>query len=128
MKVAAVDHITINCKDTETSFRFYEQVLGLKRLETVDMGDHVLYYYGLPGVRLELIGYKEPQKEQETGNTDVGIYRHMALAVDDLEEVYQRCQKWGSKINLTPSYIAQIKKKIVLIVDPNGVEIEIIQA
>jgi lactoylglutathione lyase len=128
MKVTAIDHVTINCIDTEASFKFYEGVLGLKKLETVDMGDHVLYYYQLPGVKLELIGYKEPQKKIAAGNTDIGIYRHMALTVDNLDDLYQHLIKEGSKINLEPKYIDQIKKKIMLIVDPNGVEIEIIQA
>jgi lactoylglutathione lyase len=128
MKVLDVDHVTINCKDPEAAFRFYEQVLSLKKLEVVDMGDHVLHYYQLPDTRLELITYKNPQKSWETGNTDLGIYRHMALVVDDLESFCQRCQKNNIKINLQPSFITQISKKIMLIVDPNGIEIELIQA
>jgi lactoylglutathione lyase len=127
MKVTGVDHITVNCTDTEKAFGFYETVLGLKKLETADLGDHVLYYYALPGVKLELIGYKNPQREWKTGSTDVGIYRHMALAVDDLDGLYERCTQAGVKINLAPKYIEGIKKKVMLIVDPNGVEIEAIQ-
>jgi lactoylglutathione lyase len=129
MKVLSLNHITVNCTDKDAAFRFYEEILELKRIEEVDMGDHVLYYYGLSGiVRLELIEYKNPQKKWVTGNTDVGIYRHMAVEVDDLEILYEKCKKAGVKINLEPKYIPQIKKKIMLIVDPNGVEIETIQA
>jgi lactoylglutathione lyase len=129
MKVTRVNHITVNCADKEASFKFYEEILGLGRLEEVDLGDHVLYYYGLPGsVRLELIGYKNPQKQWITGNTDVGIYRHIALEVDNLEELHQRVKESGVKINLEPKYIPEIKKTVMLIVDPNGVEIEAIQA
>jgi catechol 2,3-dioxygenase-like lactoylglutathione lyase family enzyme len=130
MKPLGVDHITINCKDRDASFRFYEDFLSLKRLSTADLGDHVLYYYQLPGAttRLELIDYKEPQKNWVTGNTDTGIYRHFALTVDDLDAFYERCQKDGIKINLVPTHIPQIAKKVMLIADPNGVEIELIQA
>jgi lactoylglutathione lyase len=127
MKITGVDHITVNCTDTEKAFAFYENILELKKRETADLGDHVLYYYALPGVRLELIGYKNPQKEWKTGNTDVGIYRHMALVTDDLDGLYGRCKQAGVKINLEPKYIPEIQKKVMLIVDPNGVEIEIIQ-
>ncbi|MDR1418752.1 MAG: VOC family protein [Treponema sp.] len=127
MKITGVDHITINCTDTKKAFDFYENILELKKLETVDLGDHVLYYYALPGVKLELIGYKNPQKEWKTGNTDVGIYRHMALVVDDLDGLYERCKQAGVRINLEPEYIPGIKKKVMLIVDPDGVEIEAIQ-
>jgi lactoylglutathione lyase len=91
------------------------------------MGDHTLYYYQLPGIRLELIAYREPQKQWQTGNTDVGIYRHMALLVDDLDAFYQRCRQMKVKINLEPLFISQIGKAVMLIQDPNGVEIELIQ-
>ena len=129
MKVVGVNHITVNCTDKEAAFGFYEKLLGLKKIEEVDLGDHVLYYYDLPnGIRLELIGYKEKQKKWETGNTDIGIYRHLALEVDNLNELYENCKKAGVKINLEPKYIPEIKKTIMLIVDPNGVEIETIQA
>ena len=127
MQVSGVDHITINCTDTERAFRFYEKILGLARLETVDLGDHVLYYYALPGLKLELIGYKTPQKQWETSNTDLGIYRHIALVVDDLEGLYQRCQEAKVRINLAPAFIPAIGKKVMLLADPNGVEIEAIQ-
>jgi catechol 2,3-dioxygenase-like lactoylglutathione lyase family enzyme len=129
MKVKALNHITVNCTDKEAAFRFYEDILELKRSEVADLGDHVLYYYDLPGgPRLELIDYKEPQKKWETGNTDVGIYRHMALEVDNLDELYQRCREKKVKINLDPKFIPEIKKTVMLIVDPNGVEVETIQA
>jgi lactoylglutathione lyase len=128
MKTLGVDHITINCPDPEAAFNFYEQLLSLEKLETVDMGDHTLYYYQLPGIRLELIAYREPQKQWKTGNTDVGIYRHMAFLVDDLDTFYQRCRQMNVKINMIPSFISQIGKTVMLIQDPSGVEIELIQS
>lgn len=129
MRIVGVNHITINCTDKNAAFKFYEKLLGLKKIEDVDLGDHILHYFGLPnGVRLELIEYKEKQKKWETGNTDTGIYRHVAFEVDDLNELYKNCKDAGVKINLEPKYIPEIKKTVMLIVDPNGVEIETIQA
>lgn len=128
MKITAVDHITINMRDPERSFRFYEQVLGLSPLETVDLGDHVLHYYQLPGTRLELIRYKDQQKAWDTGNTDTGIYRHMAIVVEDLTAAHQECLDFGCTINMPPTHIAAITKTVMLAADPNGVEIEFIQA
>lgn len=128
MKIIAIDHITINCLKPRESFDFYEKVLGLNRVNTVDLGDHVLYLYGLPCAKLELIVYKNEQKKIQVGNTDVGIYRHFALLVDDINEAYERCKKAGYGINLEPTAIEQLGGRVVmLIVDPNGVEIEIIQ-
>ncbi len=127
MKLTKIDHITINCNNLANSRKFYENVLELKQLEVVDMGDHVLHYYQLPGVKLELIEYKNPQKNWKIGNTDTGVYRHFAIYTDDLQEIKARCEKEGYGINLQPAYIAEIDKTIMLITDPNGVEIEIIQ-
>lgn len=128
MNLTGLDHITINCIDMDSSRKFYENVFELKRLEDVDLGDHVLHYYQLPGVRLELIEYKNPQKKWKTGNTDTGVYRHFAICTDDLSEVERRCEKDGYGFNLRPTYISQIDKTVMLVVDPNGVEIEVIQA
>ncbi len=128
MKLVGIDHITINCSDIDGSFRFYEEILDLKRLNDVDMGDHILHYYQLTDIKLELIEYKEPQKLYKTGNTDTGLYRHFAVYTDDIEEIRSRCEDKGYSINLNPTYIPQIDKKVMLIVDPNGVEIEIIQS
>lgn len=128
MKLFAIDHITINCRDIKKACSFYETVLKLPKLNTVDMGDHMLYYYQLPGVKLELIEYKEPQKNWETGNTDTGIYRHFAIMTDNLEEIRESCLAAGGKINMEPTFIPQLGNTVMLIGDPNGVEIELILA
>ncbi len=129
IKVLTVDHITINCCKPQETFDFYESVLGLCRANTVDMGDHILHLYQLPGARLELIEYKNKQKLVHADNTDVGVYRHFAIKVDDLQEVKTRCKRTGYCINLEPTEIPQLNgQTVMLIVDPNGVEIEIIQA
>lgn len=127
MKVVGVDHITINCLDIKRACEFYEEFLKLKPLNKADMGDHILHYYELPGTKLELIEYVEEQKVYQTGNTDVGIYRHMAVVVDDLDQAFADCKSKNIPINLEPTYIAQIDKTVMLIKDPNGVEIELIQ-
>lgn len=129
IKVLAVDHITINCCNIKETFDFYENVLGLNRIDTIDLGDHVLHLYQLPGAKLELIEYKNEQKLVKASNTNVGVYRHFAIRVDDIEEVKKRCEKAGFGINLEPTAIPQLNGQVVmLIVDPNGVEIEIMQA
>ncbi len=128
MIITAVDHITINCFKLQESIDFYENVLGLSRVNIVDMGDHVLHLYQLPDVKLELIEYKNEQKHVIAGNTDIGIYRHFAVRVDDIEEAYWRCRQAGCPINLEPTKIKQLNDMLImLIVDPNGVEIEMIQ-
>lgn len=128
MKLIGIDHITINCCNIKAAFKFYEDVLNLKYIDKVDMGDHILHYYQMPNVKLELIEYKNPQRNLLTTNTDTGIYRHFAICVDNLQEVKERCTLGEYKINLQPTFLPQINKTVMLIVDPNGVEIEVIQA
>lgn len=128
MRVKRLDHITVNVKNLKESFEFYQSVLGLEKLNTVDMGDHVLHYFRLyEGCRLELIEYLGEQKSLTTGNTDLGIYRHFAVVVKNLEEIKKVCEQKGYRINLPPTYIGNIGLKIMLIQDPNGVEIETIE-
>jgi catechol 2,3-dioxygenase-like lactoylglutathione lyase family enzyme len=128
MKILAVDHVTINCVDISRAKRFYEEVLGLPCLSVADLGDHVLHYYPLAGgVRLELIAYKNPQKTLVAGNTDTGVYRHVALRVDDLDALHTTFLSVGVPINLPPTWIPQISATVMLAVDPNGVEMEFIQ-
>lgn len=128
MRILAVDHVTINCADIAAAKRFYEEVLGLSCLSIIDLGDHVLHYYPLAGgVRLELIAYKNPQKTIVAGNTDTGVYRHMALRVDDLAGLYAAFHAKGVPINLPPTWISQLKATVMLAADPNGVELEFIQ-
>lgn len=126
MKLIGIDHITINCRDIDKACLFYETVFGLSKLNVVDMGDHTLHYYQLPGTKLELIAYKETQKSWETGNTDTGIYRHFAIMTDSLVEIREACVAHGGAINLEPTFIPQLEKTVMLIADPNGVEIELI--
>ncbi|MFP3042486.1 VOC family protein [Treponema primitia] len=129
MKVLAIDHVTINCKDPERTFRFYEEVLGLPKNGTpIDMGDHELFYYSLPHSRLEIIRYKTDQPVLDTVKTSLGIWRHLALEVDDIDAVYKAGQQFGAKITVLPSYVEKLGKKTMLIIDPNGVEIEITQS
>lgn len=128
MNIIGVDHITINMVRVKETQDFYEKIFGLEKLEEVDLGDHVLHLYQLPGLKLELIEYKEEQKRIEAGNTDIGIYRHFAVTTDNLEACRISCEEAGYGINLLPSYISEIGKTVMLIKDPNGVEIEVIQA
>ncbi|MGI6020345.1 MAG: VOC family protein [Lachnospiraceae bacterium] len=128
MKLLSIDHITINLLKIEESIRFYEDVIGLSKIEDIDMGDHILHLYQLPGAKLELIEYKGEQKIVQTGNTDIGVYRHFAVKVEDLEAASKEIEAAGYGVNLPISFIPQLNTSIMLIKDPNGVEIELVQA
>ena len=128
MKITGLNHITINVVDLEASVIFYKTILGLQQNGVIDMGDHTLTYFDLPqNVRLELINYaqKDPQKKHR--ETDIGTYRHFFLLLDDLAELERICREKKVLIRKTPSYIEKLSCSTMLIVDPNDVEIEIIE-
>lgn len=129
MLVNTIDHITINVKDLQKTFSFYESVLGLEKLDfTMDLGFGIIYYMQLPGgTRLELIDYRTSEKSLETTDTDLGIYRHVAFTVDSLDEMKARCVKWGAMINLERDFNKFLNCFVMLVNDPNGVEIEFVE-
>ncbi len=126
MKVTGVNHITVNVIDVEVSKAFYENVLGLKQCNYIDLGNHRLTYYQLPqGVLLELIDYDEKDTPVPVPDTHVGMYRHLCLEVDDLDGLYKICCDNGVTIVTEPAYIEKLGRTNMLITDPNGVELEI---
>lgn len=128
MSITGLNHITINVTDLEASKVFYERLLGLAPCGTIDMGDHQLTYYQLPqNVRLELITYNHPQPVREYGVMDRGIYRHFCLEADDLGEIYRKCTACGVKVTKEPGFVEKLGCDNMLLIDPNGVEVEIIK-
>ena len=128
MNILAINHITINVKDLEKTKAFFASVLKLPEAGFVDMGDHTLTYYQLtPDTRLELINYLTPQQEASVTETDLCIYRHFCLETDDIESVAADCRAAGVPIRKEPGWVEKLACSTMLITDPNGVEIEIIQ-
>jgi catechol 2,3-dioxygenase-like lactoylglutathione lyase family enzyme len=128
MLIKHINHITINVRDVESSLRFYRDVLGLEQLNTVNMGDHELYYLALPGgTRLELTTFFGRNREAGVRSTDSGIYRHIAFEVDDISAVEALMQREGLDIVLPVTWVKELGVQAMLAKDPNGVELEFIQ-
>ena len=126
--VRAVHHITINVKKKEASLCFYGELLGLKRLPDVDMDDHTLLYFELPGgIRLELIAYKEPGQAAKDSASAPGSFRHLALEVSDVYRLVERVEKLGGRIVQPPRYVECLGFTGMLAEDPNGCELELVE-
>jgi lactoylglutathione lyase len=126
MKLTGLNHITINVKDLEASKAFYEKIFGLRQCAFTDMGDHTLTYYPLPqGVLLELIDYEDKNDAGVISETDTGIYRHMCLEADSLDELYERCRENNVYVRSAPAYNEKLGRTNMLLTDPSGVEIEV---
>lgn len=124
----AIDHITVNMTDKEKSFWFYGGLLGLTKLNDIDMGDHFLYYFELPGgCRLELIEYECENPVRPGSHTDRGVYRHFALETDDIDGLRSIFARHGVKILEGPEPSGRLGVKFMLVEEPNGVEIEFVE-
>jgi len=130
--ITGIDHFTINVLDKEASLWFYGVFLGLPELDIINLKDQEIRYYGLTNnCRLELIDYEEDSEKHicqissPTWRKDVaslqrakGCYRHMALLTDHLDEF---------PVRMEPTIMKELGIKGILIEDPNGVEIEIVE-
>ncbi len=126
--ITGINHFTINVLDKNQSDIFYSNILNLKKLESVDMGDCYITYYSLPNqVRLELINYYT--KEAKTTNTQktLGCFRHLAFEVDNLDLYADMFLKYDIPIIMPPTLMEKLHCRGMLIQDPNGVELELVE-
>jgi len=128
MKIKSVDHVTIIVRDLEKTLWFYGKLLGFKQLQTVDLEDHILRYFQLPGgVKLELNEYLYPTRDSVSQLKDRGTYRHLAFEVDDVFEVEKVLTREGYPFHFPVSHSPELGVTGGLVKDPNGVEIEFIE-
>jgi lactoylglutathione lyase len=127
--IKGIDHVTINVKDKEKSFEFYEKFLGLKRVgESVILGgiDHY-YFYLTEGCRLELLCYLDEQPSVTVPQKGLGSIRHFALLTDDVDVIWRRCVEAGIPVRMEPTDLEQLNCRALLVEDPNGVEVEFVK-
>ena len=129
MKVRGIDHVSINVRDLEASARFYTEVLGFRRLETVAMGGGFsITYFGIPGGgRLELFDYHGASRQTPREESEVGL-RHLAFTVDDVAGVERLLRARDVPIVLPTTDIPALGARVLLFLDPNGVTLEFCQS
>jgi glyoxylase I family protein len=124
LKIGIIDHIAINCVDFQKSRDFYERILGLRMLETVDCGDFDISYFALPaGGRLELFDYRGKNKVTSHEESDSGL-RHIAFQVEDVAAHEKELIAAGVRITLSTCDLPNLGARVLLFLDPNGVTIE----
>jgi catechol 2,3-dioxygenase-like lactoylglutathione lyase family enzyme len=124
LEINQVDHISINVTDMAKSIDFYERILGLEQLQTVDCGEFDITYFGLPdGTRLELFDYhgKNPINLRE--ESEAGL-RHLAFRVENVAEHETYLREAGVEISLSTCDLPNLGARVLLFRDPNGVTLE----
>ena len=124
MKIKSIDHVAINCIDLEKSRDFYGRILGLKQLQTVDMGDFDITYFALPGgSRLELFDYHGKNQIVSRKDEDSGL-RHIAFQVEDVAEHEKLLMAENVRITLSTCDLPNLEARVLLFLDPNGITLE----
>lgn len=128
MAIIGVDHVTINVVSMEESIYFYETILKLAKLHAVDMGDHTLQYFSINNhTMLELIRYQYETDREKLSVDSKGIYRHLALQVENIQEFYTGLCKTDANITSPLGFCEKLSFYNILLIDPNGVEIELLE-
>jgi catechol 2,3-dioxygenase-like lactoylglutathione lyase family enzyme len=116
MKMNRLEHIDIVCENLQESVEFYRK-LGLAPEGTIDDGTTVFMFNGDSDspVRVEL---HQKQEGQKTG------VDHIALQVADTDDAYQEGKYLGIEFLFEPLQNMQSGRRIVNMLDPDGVQIQ----
>ena len=145
----AIDHINLVVSDLDRSVKFYTELLGFKKTNSVHLeGEWIESIVGLKGVvadvvfivapagepKVELLCYKSPIGDSIPSNSlanTVGL-RHIALRVDDIQAASKKLKDAGVKLLSEPiavptTVVAQnpVRKTLCYFHDPDGVLLEI---
>jgi glyoxylase I family protein len=119
-----IHHIAIICSDYKTSLRFYLEVIGLELLNEVYREERQSWKadLGLNGKYLiELFSFPEPPKR--LSRPEASGLRHLAFAVQDIEEAANHLKKLG--IYHEPIRIDEYtQKRFFFFEDPDNLPIE----
>lgn len=141
--IAGLAHSSFTISDLEQSLKFYKDLLGFELEFLVERSGPITEaIVGVPGAkikiamlklnnfRLELIQYLSPVGEKlDLKANNIGC-AHIAFYVKDLDDVYNTLLAKGINFRSKP---AQIKDgpsagwKIVYMVDPDGIILELMQ-
>ena len=120
-------HSMIRVLNEAESVQFYYDTFGLEVVDRLDFESFTLIYLALPTstFELELTVNKSRDTPYDLGDG----YGHLAVVVDDLEEVHAT----AAKANSTPADIVDFRPgrervaRFFFIKDPDGYQIEVIE-
>ncbi len=128
MKLNYITHISIIAKDVDKSIQFYSQVLKLPLVKVVEKPNQILRYFKINETQeIELNEYLY-EVETYLGNlNDKGKYRHIAFNVENIEEWQNYIENEGYSFHIPVSVDSYLNVKSGLFLEPNGVEIELVE-
>lgn len=83
--MAQINHVSVNALNLDESVRFYEDLLGVERIPTLNFGIPV-QWLALGRTQLHLF-------ERDIQPTS---HHHLGITVDDVEPVYRAAERWDA--------------------------------
>lgn len=120
--VIGCDHVSVLVSDLDRSCAFYEQVLGLQRLERPDLGFAGAWLALGGGIALHLLVLPNPDA-MRVSPAHAGRDRHLALRVPSLDQATQTLSQAGVLFTRSTSGRASIFCRDP---DGNGVELTVV--
>ena len=114
VRLKAVNHVTYNVRDKELAARFWEDVLGVKRIPKQVDSDHIIWLQIPSGAMVHLI---------ETPDGPSIPSHHGAFEVDNIEAANKAVIAMG--IETTDINTRNDGQRVFFINDPEGNRIEI---
>jgi lactoylglutathione lyase len=119
MKLA---HTMIRVRDLDSSVEFYSQFLGLKELRRKDLGDAVLVFLADDEEHYFVeLTYNKDGRDYELGTQ----FGHLAFFAEDLDAVIVEVERRGWPYR---GARPETGSRYIFIKDPDGYDIEILQA
>lgn len=126
--MTTLDHVALNVTSLDRTADFYCSLLGLVRLNRVDMGDHTIQYLTSgTEVLFELIEYAEGVEPAWSGTRQQAAPRHLAWRVADVAALEPDVSRLGGVVVTKPGYVPNLDFNNMLIRDPDGIEVELVE-
>lgn len=121
--IKRIDHTGYVIKDLQESISYFRDVVGLtlRREFPVPEFDLQVAFMGLGeegGAEIELMKFQNPE-------IPIG-FRHLSLIVTDIQDYYELMKQRGANVTMLPRKISA-GMDAMMIKDPNGITIEILQ-
>ena len=125
----------------ENSLKFYQDLLGLKIIKDMDeQGGYINNMLSLDGVQvrtvklsagmgntlIELLDFKSHSDNEIRNFYTIGA-SHVALTVDNLEDLYKHLSENNIKFNAPPQKSPDGLVKVTFCDDPDGTPIELVE-
>ncbi|EAU33627.1 lactoylglutathione lyase [Aspergillus terreus NIH2624] len=124
-----LNHTMLRVKSAETSLKFYQEVMGMTLLRTIENKDAAfnLYFLGYPASNPQTReNAKNPEgKVYHDGNSEPQGFGHICVSVDDLNAACERFESLN--VNWKKRLTDGRMKNVAFILDPDGYWIEVIQ-